>query len=124
VIAGTVKHQVLRRFIACAVLAAAAALSAAAPARAPLRLQPEQRATLHVNQTALIERPKRPPSSVIGSAGTALVLVRRQDRRDARVWMYRAVEPGNQTFVATPDDLPDGHCISCVTEHYYVTVVP
>jgi len=94
VIAGTVKHQVLRRFSACAVLAAAAtSLSAAAPARAPLRLQPEQRATLHVNQTALIERPRRPPSSVIGSAGTALVLVRRQNRRDARVWMYRAVEP-------------------------------
>ena len=121
----TVRHEVLRRVAACVVLViAAAALSASAPARAPVHLQREQRATLHVNQTALIELPKTPPSSVVGSAGTALVLLRRQNRRDARVWMYRAVEPGNQTFLVTPDDLPDGHCISCVTEHYYVTVVP
>jgi hypothetical protein len=115
----------LRRCTACVVLVAAAtALSASAPARQPVRLQPERRATLHVNQTARIELPKTPPSSVIGSAGTALVLVRRQNRRDARVWMYRAVEPGNQTLVVTPDDLPDGHCVSCVTQHYYVTVEP
>jgi hypothetical protein len=119
-----VVHKVFRRVAALgALVVAATTVSASAPARAPMRLQPEERATLHVGETALIERAKRPPSS-LGSAGTALVLVRRQDRRDTRVWMYRAVEPGNQTFVAAPDDLPNGHCISCVTEHYYVTVVP
>ena len=119
------RHLVLRRFTAGVVLViAAAASSAPAPAHAPVRLQPEQRATLHVNQTARIERAKRPPSSVVGSAGTVLVLVRREDRHNVRVWIYRAVEPGNQTFLVTPDNLPDGHCISCVTEHYYVTVVP
>ena len=103
---------------------AAASVAAFAPARAPVHLQREQRATVHVNQTALIELPKTPPSSVVGSAGTALVFVRRQNRRNATVWIYRAAEPGSQTLLVTPDDLPDGHCISCVTEHYYVTVVP
>ena len=40
------------------------------------------------------------------------------------MFLYRAVHAGNHVFIVTPDNLPDGHCISCVTEHYFVTVVP
>ena len=107
-----------------ATIAVVAIVPGYAAAPAPTRLQPEQRATLHVNQLALIELPKTPPTSIAGSAGESLVLVRRRNRRNTTVFLYRAVHAGNHVFIVTPDNLPDGHCISCVTEHYFVTVVP
>ena len=111
---------------AAAAIAAAMAVVAILPgyaaAAAPIRLQPEQRATLHVNQLAVIELPKRPPIS-IGGAGESLVLMRRRNRRDKTLFLYRAVKAGNHVFVVSPDNLPERHCISCVTEHYFVTVV-
>jgi hypothetical protein len=101
-----------------------ASSSTFAAAAATVRLEPEQLATLHMNQVALMELPKTPPTSVIGSAGESLVLVRRRTRRDKTVFVYRAVQTGNHTLSVSPIKLPEGHCISCVTQHYFVTVVP
>jgi len=60
---------------------------------------------------------------VIGGAGTALVLVKKTRRRDATIYLYRAVETGNQVLIVTPRNIPSGQCISCVTEHYFIKVV-
>jgi hypothetical protein len=114
------------RGVAAALAAALAASTLAAYAQPPaaVGLQPDQWATLHVNQLAVIDLPKTPPTSISGGAGESLVLVRRRNRRNRTVFLYRAVQAGNQVFIVTSDHLPDGHCISCVTEHYFVTVVP
>ena len=37
--------------------------------------------------------------------------------------VYRAVRPGPATIILSPD-VPDGHCISCETLHYFVRVEP
>jgi hypothetical protein len=59
----------------------------------------------------------------VGSAGNALTLIKRVEESRTTVYVYRAVAPGHQTFVLTPRDPgPDG-CISCVTVHYFITVV-
>ncbi len=93
-----------------------------AAARQPIRLEPEQRTTIRVGQIAIIEiapGEARPG----GSAGDALKLVKKRQRHGKTIFTYRAVRVGDETIVAAPDRLgPDG-CISCVTVHYFVTVI-
>lgn len=93
----------------------------ACASRVTVRLEPEERATLRVGQVAFVQLSAR--HDVIGAAGTALVLLKKTHRRDATIYLYRAVETGNQVLIVTPKDIPEGHCISCVTEHYFITVV-
>ena len=86
-----------------------------------VRLQPEAATTLRVGDTATIELASDLAYRV-GSAGNSLALVNQTHERGTTIYTYRAVEPGDQTFVATPRDPgPDG-CISCVTVRYFVRV--
>jgi hypothetical protein len=85
-------------------------------------LQPEQPATLHVGDLAAV-RVDSDRHYAVGFAGNSLTLIKRAEERGTTLFVYRAVAPGHQTFVLTPRDPgPDG-CISCVTVHYYITVV-
>jgi hypothetical protein len=101
-------------------MAICAAVCACASTPVSVRLQPEQPVTLHVGQLAELEMAAEQHYS-IGSAGNSLSLLRKDQRRDTAVFVYRAVRVGNETLVATPD-VPSGHCVSCVTAHYFVTV--
>src|SRR5262245_61554919 len=98
-----------------------AALAACAPAPISVRLQPEQPATLHVGDIALVEMMR--PYSITGSAGDALVLAEKRNDRSTTVFVYHAVRAGDQTLVASPDDLQNGQCVSCVTRHYFIKVL-
>ena len=60
----------------------------------------------------------------MGFAGDSLTLLKKRQRGDNIVFVYRAIQPGNTTLIASPHNLPSGHCISCVTEHYFISVVP
>ena len=98
---------------------AIALLTCAACARVTL-LRPEDRATLHIGETVALRVPTT--YSAIGGAGGALLLRKKNVRRDGIVYVYRAVRPGNQTFVAAPQT-QTGECVSCVTVHWFVTVI-
>jgi hypothetical protein len=89
--------------------------------RAPLRIEPEQSTLLRVGDVAAVQ--VTDTEEVTGSAGEALVFVRQSRGRLTRTYVYQAVRAGNQTIVVTPTNLHDGDCISCVTAHYFVTVV-
>jgi hypothetical protein len=59
----------------------------------------------------------------VGPGGDSLTLLRRAEEHGTTAYVYRAVAPGRHTFVLTPRDPgPDG-CVSCVTVHYFITVV-
>ena len=88
----------------------------------PVRLMPEQRATVHVGVLATL--PLDEQHKITGSAGSSLVLVQQEHQSDGTLYIYRAARPGYQTLLVTPSDLPSSHCISCVTQHYFVTVIP
>jgi hypothetical protein len=85
--------------------------------------QPEERMTVHVGQLVRIEVTSG-QASPVGSAGDALLLERKRVDHGKTVFVYRAIQIGNETIVAVPAGLPNDHCISCVTEHYFITVVP
>jgi hypothetical protein len=106
---------------ACGIAAAAGLCMACVGTLIPVRLQPEKRATIHVGEVAVVQ--VSGAEDVIGSAGSALLLDKRTHQRGTTIYSYRAVKIGNHILVVTPRDIPDGHCISCVTEHYFVTVV-
>ena len=84
-------------------------------------LQPEQRATLHLGEVAAVEVSQ--PEDLMGSAGDSLVLLKRAYQRGTTIYFYRAVKVGNYVLVVSPKDIPSGQCISCVTTHYFATVV-
>ena len=111
----------MKAFGIIAVVAVSSLSMACAAATGSVQLHPEEASVLHVDQLAALDVPS--DSDLIGSAGTALTLVRR-DRHDGRTtYVYRAAQPGNQTFVAAPREPgPDG-CVSCVTVHYFAKVV-
>jgi hypothetical protein len=102
----------------CAALAVAAACARVPPS---VPLAPEERTTLHVGDVAALYVPSR---HAVGSAQSSLVPLRQLEQKDGAVYLYRAVSTGNGTFVLTPDGIPAEQCISCVTRHYFVTVVP
>jgi hypothetical protein len=91
--------------------------------RSVTSLQPELPAQIRVGDIAEISVDRAPHYSM-NSAGTSLTLVKKKTEQGASsVYVFRAVTPGQQTFVLTPRDSgPDG-CISCVTVHYFVSVV-
>jgi hypothetical protein len=91
---------------------------------ANVRLEPEQDNTLHVGETAAVHFGFERQYS-IGSGGGSLVLIKRLIYKDgSAVYVYRAARVGPDTLVAAPVDIPDGLCISCVTRHYFIKVVP
>ena len=108
------------RFVARFTPIAVCALFAGCAANTSIRLQPEQRTVLHVGQIATVELTV--DRKMNGTAGDALSLVRERKRRDTTTFVYRAVQPGNHVFITAPD-VPEGGCISCVTVHYFVSVV-
>lgn len=57
---------------------------------------------------------------LVGGAGDALVLLEKTARRERIVYRYRAVRPGNQVFLAVSERR---ECVSCVTVHWFVTVI-
>jgi hypothetical protein len=85
-------------------------------------LQPERPATVHLGYLAAV-RVDSNFRYTVGSAGESLTLVKQTTDARTTVYVYRASAPGNETLVLTPRDPgPDG-CISCVTKHYFVTIV-
>jgi hypothetical protein len=101
---------------------------------APVDLKLEERTTLHVSEVGVLPVIRNAEcgsachmatgSYSVNRAPSNLELVKRfrQRRRDLDV--YRALSPGNATFVLSPSGIPARHCISCATIHYFVTVVP
>ena len=75
---------------------------------------------LHVGEIATVELSA--DRKLTGSAGDALSLARQRKGRNTTTFVYRAVQPGNYVFLTAPE-VPNGECISCVTVHYFVTVV-
>jgi hypothetical protein len=84
-----------------------------------MQLKPEERATLHVGQTAALQMPTT-YGGLVGGAGDALMLVQRKVGRERILYLYRAVQPGNQVFLAVSEKR---ECVSCVTVHWFVTVI-
>ena len=105
-------------------LAALTISPAYARSAASVRLRAEHTTTLHVGQTATVRFESKALHN-IGSGGGSLKLITQLANKDgSKVYVYRAMQVGQDTLVATPEGLPDGHCISCVTRHYFVKVVP
>jgi hypothetical protein len=89
-----------------------------------VRLKAEQVTTLHVGQTAAVQFGSKALHS-IGSGGGSLVLIQQRTNKDGgKVYVYRAAYAGGDTLVATPVGRQPGQCISCVTRHYFIKVVP
>ena len=87
-----------------------------------VQVEPELQTSLHIGEIAALRLPSDREYVIVGSAGGSLETVKQQGRRAAPV--YRAAQAGNQTLVATPKGLRDGDCVSCVTVHYFVKVIP
>jgi hypothetical protein len=98
-------------------------LTACASIPVSVQLVPEERTTLHVGEIGALSIPPTPHYSV-GSTQASLLLLKTIQRAGHDVYLYRAVSTGNDTFVLTPVGRQDAECISCVTVHYFVTVVP
>ena len=112
----------VRTALACSIAIIIAVTLSCARAVASIRVEPEQQATLHVGEIAALQLPSDREYTIVGSAGSSLVPLPHGGR--PAVAVYRAAQAGNQTLIATPKDLRDGDCISCVTVHYFVRVVP
>jgi hypothetical protein len=105
----------------CGIVAAAAMVFACGGTLASARLQSETPTTLRIGETAALQVPSDRHYS-IGSAGRSLTLVKQMQQHDTTTYIYRAIDVGDQTLVATPRDPGPGGCISCVTVHYFVRV--
>jgi hypothetical protein len=100
-----------------------ASLAFSSGCRSVLELQPEDTTTIRVGDVAAMRVDSDRHYSV-GTAGDSLTLIKQTDGRGTTADMYRAIAVGRQTFVLTPRETgPDG-CISCVTLHYFITVIP
>jgi hypothetical protein len=109
----------MRRVVICILVGLGALLSSSAHGDRDryVTLAVEERTILRVDQFAMLLLPSDYRYS-INTAGRVLVVVQ---RRADRV-VYRAVRPGSETIVLSPD-VPNGDCISCQTHHYFTTVV-
>jgi hypothetical protein len=87
-----------------------------------VRLQPDAPTTLHLGETAAVQV-LSDRHYQIGSAGSSLALMKQTQQQDTTIYIYRAVEVGGHTLVATLQDPGPGGCISCVTVHYFITVI-
>jgi hypothetical protein len=109
----------MRRVVVCILVALGALLSSSAHGdrNRYVSLAVEERTILRVDQFAMLLIPSDYRYS-IDAAGRVLVVVQ---RRADRV-VYRAVRPGLETIVLSPE-VPNGDCVSCQTHHYFITVV-
>jgi hypothetical protein len=108
------------RTLAAAVIAASFSVDIAC--KPTPEVHPEQPATIRLGELAAIRVDSERHYSM-GSAGDALTLIQRAEERTTTVYVLRAVAPGLHTVVLTPRDPgPDG-CVSCVTLHYFITVL-
>src|ERR1700730_5225061 len=121
-LAGATLTLIVSRMIICLLVALRAlpANSAQSDKDLYVKLVLEERTTLQVGQLAMLSVPSD-HRYAIDSEGSALVLVHGKRRRNQVV--YRAVRPGLETIVVGPVDLPSGDCISCLTLHYFITVI-
>jgi len=106
----------------CWIVAVPAMVLACGGPLASVRVQPEVPTTLHVGDTAAVQVPSDRYYQ-IGSAGRSVALTKQIQQHDTTIYIYRAVEVGNHTLVATPREPGPGGCISCVTVHYFIKVV-
>jgi len=104
------------------VIVSAVAVCGSCGGPSAVRLQAEKTVTLHVGEVANITLPSE-GHYTIGFAGTSLVLAQQSQQQDTTSFVYRAVNPGDDTLVATPGSSGPGQCVSCVTVHYFVKVV-
>jgi hypothetical protein len=111
----------MKPYVSWAAVISVSALLCACGRTTILHLQPERQATLHVGELATIELPAD-AHYTIGSAGDSLVLQKRDQRQGTTNYLYRAVDVGAYTIVATPAEPGPSHCVSCVTIHYFVKV--
>jgi hypothetical protein len=88
----------------------------------PVQLKVEKRNTVHLGQIVTLRLPSARPY-LVEATGSALVAIRPAHRRSTRLYQYRAARPGDETILVVPANLPPRHCISCVTIHYFVTVL-
>lgn len=113
----------MRSFLLCwlALLFAASGLQGH-PA-GPVRLKLEQTTTLHIGQTAVLQLPE---GFIRGAAaGKVLAPLKEAWKTDHRTYTYRAVRSGKETIITfSPSEMKRLHCVSCVTDHYFITVVP
>jgi len=110
------------KLLSTAVVTTVLLFSSLCACRSLLGLEPERRSTIRVGDVAAVRVDTARHYSV-GSAGESLMLIKRVEEHGTTAYVYRAIGPGQQTFVLTPRDAgPDG-CVSCVTVHYYITVV-
>ena len=116
-------EDLLRTVSVCWVATVVAMFAACAHTPISVRLALEDRTTLHVGEIGALQMPSE-RQYMIGSAGSSLVLLKQEHQQGATVYFYRAVHTGNQTLVAAPAGLQSGQCVSCVTLHYFVTVLP
>lgn len=84
-------------------------------------LVPEHRVTVHVGQIVVLQMPSE-RRYAIEVAGSALMALKPSPQKGTAV--YRSVHAGLETVILTPVGQGNGHCVSCVTRHYFVTVVP
>ena len=116
-------EDLLQTVSVCCVATVVAMFAACAHTPISVRLAPEDRTTLHVGEIGTLQMPSE-HQYLIGSAGSSLVLLKQEHQPRATVYFYRAAHTGDQTLVATPAGLQSGQCVSCVTLHYFVTVLP
>jgi hypothetical protein len=118
------EYRIVARAASIYWFAALTICPACARSLAQVHLQPEQDTTLHVGQTAAVHFGSQ-ALYTIGSGGGSLVLIKQLTNKDgSEVYVYRAAHVGPDTLVATPAGLQAGQCVSCVTTHYFIKVVP
>ena len=115
----TLRSVATRLMVLCLVPLSAAACASVS---ASVQLAPDERTIVHLGEIAALPVP--PNHGSPGLTQTSMALVSHARRHGREVYFYRAIAAGNETFVVTPVGLLDGQCISCVTVHYFVTVVP
>jgi len=89
----------------------------------PVReLVAEQPETVHVGELAAI-RVSADAGYSVGTGGDVLRLVKRAKDGPKTVYVYRANAIGRETLVLSPREPGSDGCVSCVTVHYFITVV-
>lgn len=88
----------------------------------PGHLRLGEHTTLHIGQIAVLET-NPAHEYTIALEGDAVAVQENAPKQRNRQF-YRAAHAGNATLLITPAHLRDGDCISCVTRHCFITVVP
>ena len=90
----------------------------------PVTLVVEQTTTLHVGETAVLHIPTNMDNRFLrsgpnGAWRDVLAMV----KRSGRDVTLRGVRPGKGVIIMSPN-VPAGGCVSCVTIHYFIEVIP